>query len=274
MFQLMLAIELSKRLGDAPIYGYRLPDWGIIGPKAPKRRLHPDEMFLIYNHKFSLKNLLTLLNGKLVNGVVIEGWGMRVEYYGPPQRFQRLFTSIQETPVLSESELLIHVRAEDILSGWHPEYFPMAFSYFERIIAVTGLSPVFMGQIGDDNYSIALKNKFKGARFLPHASPVVDFQTIRRSHHIALSISSFSWLSAWLSETAKTIHMPLAGLFEPKPAGANLIPFSDPRYRYYKVPFPLTGERNGIDLVDWAEGSGPTYELFLKVGATRSGGGT
>lgn len=263
MFQLMLAIELSQKLGGAPIFGYSLPEWGIMGPKLPVLSL-PDEVFLISRHRFNLRNLLLLLDNKVVNGVVIEGWGMRLEHFGAPQKYQKLFRSNQETPSLSEHELLINVRAEDILSGWHSEYFPMAFSYFEKVISVTGLSPVFMGQIGEDPYSLALKNRFKGARFLTQASPLVDFQTIRAAHNIALSISSFSWLAAWLSENAKTIHMPLAGLFEPKTTGTNLIPLSDSRYRYYKVPFPLPSEREKINLVKWAEEGEPTCELFLK----------
>lgn len=264
MFQLMLAIELSKKLGDAPVFGYDIPEWKITGPKPPILGMLPGEMFLISKHTFSLKNLLLLLEKKFVNGVVIEGWGMRLEYFGPPQRYRKLFQSTLVTPQVSDRELLINVRAEDILSGWHPEYFPMAFSYFEKVISITGLSPVFMGQIGEDNYSLALKKRFKNARFLPATSPMLDFQTIRSAQHIALSISSFSWLAAWLSETAVTIHMPFAGLFKPRIDGTNLVPLSDSRYRYYKVPFPTLSERKGLNLIEWADGGEPTYELLLK----------
>lgn len=264
MFQLMLAVALSRKLGGAPVLGYSLPDWGLMGPKAPRLSLLPDEMFLISRHKFDLKSLLFLLEKKILNGVVIEGWGMRLEYYESPQAYRKLFQSMQEVPALSDKELLINVRAGDILSGWHPEYFPMAFSYYEKVIAVTGLSPVFMGQIGDDSYSVALKNRFRGARFLPQLSPIADFQTIRNAHHIALSLSSFSWLASWLSETAKTIHLPVAGLFQPKPSGTNLLPLSDPRYRYYQVPFPVYAERNGLNLVTWAESSESVQPLLFK----------
>jgi hypothetical protein len=265
MFQLMLAIEISKNLGGAPILGYDLPEWGIIGKKWPKNIFLPDEMFLISNHRYNLNNVLLLMEKKILNGVVIEGWGMRLENFGPREKYQKLFISNEETPSLSEGELLIHIRAEDILSGWHRDYFPMAFSYFEKVISVTGLSPVFMGQVGEDIYSLALRKRFKGARFIPRSSPLIDFQTIRSSHNIALSISSFSWLAAWLSEKAKTIHMPFAGLFDPKNSGTNLIPLSDHRYRYYDVPFPILSHRKEINLVEWAEESNEIYELKLKA---------
>jgi hypothetical protein len=74
----MLAIELSKKLGDAPVFGYDIPEWGITGPKSPKVSLLPDEMFLISKHRFRLKNILMLLEREFINGVVIEGWGMRL----------------------------------------------------------------------------------------------------------------------------------------------------------------------------------------------------
>ncbi len=263
MFQLMLAIELSRKIGEAPIYGYGLPEWGLIGPPAPKILATPDEMFLITRHRFRLENLLFLLERGLTSGVVIEGWGMRHEYYSDLQFYRNLFQSKQETPHISDTELLINVRAEDILSGFHPHYYPMAFSYFEKVVAVSGLTPVFMGQIGEDNYSLALKKRFKGARFLPHISAIADFQTIRKAHHIALGVSSFSWLAAWLSETAQTIHMPVVGLFAPQLSGENLLPIGDRRYRYYKVPFPGYAQRKEINLVAWAEREGPAYELAI-----------
>ena len=266
MFQLMLAIELSRKIGGAPIFGYSLPEWGLIGPSAPKILATPDDMFLITRHRFRLENLLFLLQRGITVGVVIEGWGMRHEYYSDVHFYRKLFQSTHEVPYISDKELLINVRAEDILSGFHPHYYPMAFSYFEKVIAVSGLQPVFMGQIGEDNYSLALKKRFKGARFLPHTSAIADFQTIRKAYHIALGISSFSWLAAWLSESALTIHMPFAGLFEPQSSGENLVPIGDHRYRYYKVPFPSYDQRKEIDLVTWAEQEGPVYELAVMNG--------
>jgi hypothetical protein len=265
MFQLMLALELSKRIGGAPIFGFNLPEWGIKGQQTPNPRFLPSEMFLISRHKFNLNNLILLLEKRIVNGVVIEGWGMRLEYFGDPQRYKKIFHSNQETPQLSKNELLINVRAEDIMSGWHPMYFPMAFSYFEKIIALTSLSPVFMGQIEEDGYSLALKKRFKGARFLPPTSPIIDFQTIRNARHIVLSISSFAWLAAWLSENSVSVHVPVAGLFDPKVNDTNLLPLADPRYRYYQVPFPLFSERKGLDLVAWAESAGPVNELSMNT---------
>lgn len=265
MFQLMLASELSRKLGGAPIFGYSMPDWGLIGPRVPPPRFVPGEMFLISWHRFSHRNLISLLENKILHGVVIEGWGMRVEHYGPPQRYQKLFRSAEETPPISDREVLINVRAEDILSGWHPMYFPMSFSYYDKIISETGLSPVFMGQIGDDHYSLALKKRFKGARFLPRASVISDFQTIRNAHHIALSVSSFAWLAAWLSESAQSIHMPVAGLFYPHATGPDLLPATDQRYRFYKVPFPAAAERNQLDLVEWARRDQPVIELMSGV---------
>lgn len=265
MFQLMLALELSKKLDNAPVYGYSLPDWNISAVQLPALRHLPDQMFMISKNKFNLNNLLALVKKQYLNGIVIEGWGMRLEYYGEPERYRKLFCSSVEPHHISRHEILINIRAEDIVSGFHPHYFPMSFSFFEQVISSTGLTPVFMGQIATDKYSLALKERFKDCRFLPSSSPIIDFLTIRSAHHVALSISSFSWLAAWLSETAKTIHMPLAGLFLPTINDVNLVPRYDRRYRFYKVPFPAMHERKNLDIVEWANSSSPTHEVFFKL---------
>jgi len=96
MLQLMFAVELSRKLGDAPVFGYNLPEWGIKGPKPPGIISLPDEMLLISKHRFNFNNLITLLKNKIVNGVVLEGWGMRLEHFGPRQIYQKLFQSNQK----------------------------------------------------------------------------------------------------------------------------------------------------------------------------------
>lgn len=248
MFQIMLASTLAELIKNVNIFGYDIPEWQLTGPKMAKI---PGESFLITGHKFNIKNLLYLIDSGMINGVVIEGWGMRLEYFDGPERYRGLFKTNVDYPKLTENDLLIHVRAEDILTGWHPKYFPMPLSYYEEIISVSKLNPIFMGQLGDDPYSVAIRKKFVGAKFLPKLSVVQDFQTLRSAHHVGLSISSFSWLATWLSETVQTINIPLAGLFEPN-AETDLLPLNDQRYHFNKLIVPNIQNRNGIELVRWA----------------------
>ena len=251
MFQLMVAVELRRRAGCGLIVGYNLPEWGLVSPPAPP----PGRpMVVLREQRFDLDMAAFLLKSGIVETVVIEGWGMRLTNFRGPEHYRELFSTKLRGASISDDELLIHIRAEDILSGWHHLYFPLPFSFYEGVIEETGLRPVFMGQIGEDEYSRALFRKFSNARFLPRQSVVEDFETIRNAAHVVLSLSSFAWLSAWLSKTAKSIHLPVAGLFAPSFDETMLVPANDNRYRFYKMSIPDHPTRNSIDLVEWAEG--------------------
>src|SRR6185369_8883813 len=54
---------------------------------------------------------------------------------------------------------------------------------------------------------------------------------------IVLSVSSFGWLAAWLSESARQIVYPALGLFNPidRP-DIDMMPIGDQRYRFYRFP--------------------------------------
>jgi hypothetical protein len=99
-----------------------------------------------------------------------------------------------------------------------------------------------------------IRRRFPEAKFPPEASPVRDFETIRHARHVALSVSTFSWLAAWLSETVATIHMPICGLFDPLANTAMLVPVDDARFTFYRVPFPRPEQRRNLDLDAWLEG--------------------
>jgi len=129
----------------------------------------------------------------------------------------------------------------------------MPFCYYEEVIAATGLRPVFIGQIDDNPYSDALRRRFAGAKFLARRSSIEDFTTIRQARHVVLSISSYAWLAAWLSETAQSVHMPIYGLFEPRLGQTFLLPVDDPRWRFYAIDVPERATHKGLDVVAWAE---------------------
>ena len=115
----------------------------------------------------------------------------------------------------------------------HPDYFPIPFSYIENIIKKSPARPVFIGELNDNYYTEALSKKYPNAIFSPPQSPVEDFETIRRSKQIAISISSFSWVAAWLSDATK-IHVPVAGMLNPlQRPDIDLLPINDHRYLFY-----------------------------------------
>jgi hypothetical protein len=250
MFQMMLAAELRRRAGVGRIVGYSMPRWDLVSP--PVDTIDPPYAVL-QGHRFDLDHAAYLLRTGAARTIVIAGWGMRLGYYGPPQRYRGLFRTSARGQTIGDDELLIHVRADDILNLHHPRYFPMPFSFYESVIASTGLRPVFIGQIGADAYSAALKRRFAGAKFLDPQSAIEDFTTIRKARHIVLSVSSFGWLAAWLSETVVSVQMPVSGLFDPRNGATFLLPLGDRRYRFHAIGIPAPEAREGLDLVAWAE---------------------
>lgn len=251
MFQYMLATEIGRRVGDAiPVCGLALPEWNIALP-APGSHANPT--VVLERHVFNLDRTAYLLRTHALRTVVINGWGMRLEYYRGPEAYRPSFPLDAGSAFAArDDQLLINIRAEDILSGWHPRYFPLPFSFYEHVIERTGLSPVFMGQLDDGPYCTALRRRFPAATFLPAAPPLADFQTLRRARHVVLGVSSFSWLAAWLSESALDIHLPVCGLFDPRNGETMMLPIDDGRYRFYDVAFPSMAERESLDLVNWA----------------------
>lgn len=106
------------------------------------------------------------------------------------------------------NELLIHIRLGDVKTLTHPIYGPLPISYYKYLIDKTGFRPVFMGETDDSPYCTALRVTFPYAKSLPRSSVRNDFQSIRRAHNVALSVSSFSWVAAYLSG-AQRIHLPI-----------------------------------------------------------------
>ena len=93
--------------------------------------------------------------------------------------------------------------------------------------------------------------RFPQAEFRPSAGALADFELIRRSANIVLSVSTFSWLAAWLS-AASLIVAPMTGFLNPfQDRDVDLVPVDDPRYRWvlfpinYAAPVAMLEEAHG-----------------------------
>ena len=91
--------------------------------------------------------------------------------------------------------------------------------------------------------------------------------TLRNAAHVVLSVSSYAWLATWLSEKAKTIHLPVAGLFSPLNRETFLLPIGDPRYEFYKLSMPDPEARKKLNFLHWVETH--PFEGVLDLGDLR-----
>lgn len=250
MFKYMLAETLARRLHrPAEVYGPGLPEWGIPERTNSGPVLRP---YVLEGQLFDLDEIAHALDTGLCDGAQIDGWGMRLEFFGPPAAWRARFASDVTGTALDDGEILVNIRAEDIEDGHHSGYYPMPFSWYDAVLERTGKRPVFMGQTGPGAYMDALRARFPDARVLGPGTVLEDFQTIRHARCKVLAVSSFSWLAAWLGDPEAEIHYPVAGMFDPRVAWAMLMPYGDARYRFWDVEFPAPPDRAGTTAAEWA----------------------
>lgn len=235
MFRLMFAEHLRRHIPGAVITGAGIPEFGIhLNDDPPKRGLR----LMPAPERYDPEHIASAVNAPNCDGVSIGYYGLRLEYFAHNRdMYLSLFRAFGGGQRTEPDELVMHVRAEEILKAPHADYVPVPISYYRKLVDTTGLRPVFTGQTRPTFYTDALRKAFPEARFLSGNHWLDDFQTTRNAYNIATSVSTFVWLAAWLSETAQRIYMPQLGLMNPvQRRDVDLSPTNDPRYVF--EPFP------------------------------------
>ncbi len=238
MIQFLAASALATSCGTIELEGIKLPEWDIRFDQL-KELIGRTVRFGDQINLLNIDGLTSCLNRDMLDTVFIDSYAQHFANFPPVSVARTLFitpSAFDDVRGFGNDRLVISVRGGEILDGRHPDYFLLPPSFYETVIATTGLKPVFFGQIEDNAYCLALRARFPKAEFVAGRGTMHDFAVLRRSQHIVPSISTFSWLAAWLSE-AETVFMPVAGLFNPRQARAhNFLPLDDPRYRFYLFP--------------------------------------
>jgi hypothetical protein len=215
------------------VVGHSLPQWNLVGASPP-----PENALSVSigSHVVPVDQVVDFANSVDQLDIRLTSVSLRYAYYrGYLDHYRNLFRYQGESAERAGAgDLVIAIRLGDILSGWHAHYMPLPLSWYDELISQTGLNPIFVGEIGTDIYSEALKRRFPQARFVTHADPVIDFEFMRNSVHLAISVGSFSWLASWLSRTVRTVYFPIVGILNPlaRP-DVDLLPVDDTRYRFF-----------------------------------------
>ena len=231
LLQWIQAESLRLRVPGLRVSGHDIPDFGLtdrrfIRPQPFVPQVRPQDSDLDLVARLMVAGDLPLV--RLRSMVLQSG------YYGDVAHFRcRLPLQSRAEPITQNDELLINIRAAEVLAARHPDYGPARLGFYEAVVADTGLRPVFMGQLGDNWYTALLRQTFPKARFVPTQGVLGDFEAIRRARHIVVSVSTFSWVAAWLSQ-AESIHLPVLGLFNPlQRPDVWMLPQDDVRYHFY-----------------------------------------
>lgn len=269
MLQYMLAESIRLAIGgleiaSLDIVGHDMPLWSLSAPvpaefggRSPKMR----------GHVFDVSPVIEALRSGQISRVTLAGLGFNFPSYAPVEHFRSVFPAWSDAESFGADALLINVRGAEILGRGHADYGPLPVAYYRQLVEETGLTPVFLGQIGDDYASRLLRDSFPGAEFVPSRGPTADFAALRGAKNIAVSLSTFSWLAAWLSR-AERIFLPVAGQFNPQQRpDIDLLPLDDRRYHFRR--FPIRRWSGSTEDVEALAAPGEFPAIGLRELATR-----
>lgn len=237
--QYLAAAGIRQHAPEIAIENIHLPEWGMESVHPPPV---PSRLARTGHHRFWLDvaGLADVLRRGMVDTVVLDGYPFHLDNYPPRDIARRLFGPTRGGAAatgFAAHELVCSVRGAEVLTGIHPDYIVLPPSYYRQLAERSGLTLVFFGQLGDDLYTQSLRAAFPRARFVPGVSPEYDFEMLRRSRNIALSVSSFAWAAAWLSEAEK-IYLPVCGMLHPVQHPHQLyLPLDEPAFEYTLFPF-------------------------------------
>lgn len=236
--QYLTAEGLRAQLPEARISNLRLDMWGIDQP-APRPPADRCAGTGPRRYCLDIGGLADCLRRGEVDALAIESFTFRVDHYPPRETCRTLFPPARGAEAaigFGNDELLCNIRADEILRGAHPDYIPLPAGFYRRLEEDSGLELVFYGQLEPNPYIDSLREAFPNSRFIASQGAAMDFEIIRRSANIAVAISTFSWLAAWLSE-ARRIYVPVGGMLNPiQHPGQTYIVGDDPAYRYVMLP--------------------------------------
>lgn len=158
-------------------------------------------------------------------------------YKGLLPSFRQIYGNKSNINGFGGDYLVISIRLGDILNSpiIHPNYPVVPISFYRFLLRKTGLKPVFLGQIGDDPISTALKTEYPHAIFLSGREVILDFECLRRSKNMTVAVSTFSFLAGYLSENT-VLHVPLYGFMNQRDRPDLNYIVKSPRYHYYEFP--------------------------------------
>lgn len=129
--------------------------------------------------------------------------------------------------------LFVNVRAGDILSRPSDSIYSVTPIEFIRSAQAMADKPLlFYGQTQDSLYMRMLIKNFPGSVVIKSTSrPSIDFEVGRLAQYLLVSVSTFSFVSAWLSERAQRVYFPVLGFYDQaRFPNIDLIPAGDGRF--------------------------------------------
>lgn len=237
--QYLVAKKIQQKVPRLIIKNIPLEEWGI-GKKDIRPPLNKGCRLHWYTFWLDIDGISDCLNRKVIDTLFLDGFCFNLDHYPLRAVSKQL---LGETPKGKEvtgfgSDVVVcNIRAGEVLHGVHPDYIVLPPEYYKIVERESGLNLVFYGQVSDNPYIEKLKEAFPDSEFIQGKGAEYDFEVIRKSTNIAMSISTFSWLASWLSN-AVNIYLPIGGIFNPNQTKLqDFLPVDEEAYKFIKIPF-------------------------------------
>lgn len=188
-------------------------------------------------HSIDLESILSEKSHRLIT---LAGYFMRYEFYkNYKETIKKDWLFQAKRFQFGERDISIHIRGGDLwqvnsLKRVHGGYRALPFSFYRTVLAQRQWDNIYIvTEDPDDPMVLKLAEQFSAR--VQSSSAEDDFNFLMSSTNVVMSVSTFSWWAAWLSD-AKTIFFPKSGLFDPSfRPDINLIPDDEPRYRFITI---------------------------------------
>jgi hypothetical protein len=205
-----------------------------------------------------------LLRHSLLDEVQITGTGLNVKNLSYGLNFSRSLeigsyrAACCRPTILSENlteAVFVHLRAGDLIADnklARYDMYPLSMSYLRNLRKELNRDLVFVGEARtNDRYMESVVQNFGHDSLLPDNCIHDDFRVLMNATKVAISLSTFSWLAAWLSTRAEEVYIPTAGFFHPKVRrDIDLVSGLDNRFKLIEYrPIRLT--RKEMVTIDW-----------------------
>lgn len=236
MIQYMVARRIADAVNGCRISNVTLPEWGIHHPALPGG---PDDenRVPIIRSDVDMEAMIDSLSSGEETRMNFKTYAQWFPNFPDLDFCRSLFPANEdEYPGFGPEYLVCNIRGGEILSANFLHYVLLPVEFYAELAQKMGLKMVFMGQIEDNTYCDALRQRFPDAIFHASRGPITDFQIFRNSKNLVCAVSTFSWMAAWLSH-AERIILPINGMFNPMQCPAiDLLPYPDSRYCFYLFP--------------------------------------
>jgi hypothetical protein len=245
LFQLSFAHYLNQLIPDSQVYHFGIPELGIAAHPEYASIKSCEPTLRLSGQDYGLGELDISALSKSTSIISTTALGMHIKYFAGSREFLRslisndLMRHESKEKNFSSNNFICHIRGSDIWEKFpmsipgkkfqmrlllrknliHPDYSGLPLSFYEEIANLSGKIPIFLVERASPKWYVNLIAERFGQNSIIFSGTVArDFHMMMNAPEVALGISTFSWMAAFLGE-ANIVHFPMKGLFDPASRG-------------------------------------------------------